>query len=364
MDHGTWPFLTTMLYINQSGDLKFLFEDQVYFKDCHIMRSAGIDTEWKSEDGSLLKDGYGNIYRGSVLEHLLVQNLVPFFNVGANNNIKIEGADWNDAFDMAETNGESVAFTALYGSNLIQLGELLLYLQKVTGKAKIQVAIEISILLDTISKVIDYDSVEKKLALRDYYFNLLQHFSGKKAELDIAAVANDLIRKGSWIAEHIKKCEWIRDKDGFEWFNGYYDNNGKQVEGSFPSGTRMTLTGQVFTVMGGIATDDQVDKVVASADKYLYDEKLQGYRLNTMFGGLQPNIGRCFGFAYGHKENGAVFSHMAVMYGNALYKRGHVTEGYRYCILYLSLAGTMKKAGYIRAFLSISTTREEACTVT
>jgi cellobiose phosphorylase len=36
-----------------------------------------------------------------------------------------------------------------------------------------------------------------------------------------------------------------------------------------------------------------------------------------------------FGFAYGHKENGAVFSHMAVMYGNALYKRGFVKEGYK-----------------------------------
>ena len=33
-------------------------------------------------------------------------------------------------------------------------------------------------------------------------------------------------------------------------------------------------------------------------------------------------MGRMFGFAYGEKENGAVFSHMAVMYANALYQRG------------------------------------------
>ena len=36
-----------------------------------------------------------------------------------------------------------------------------------------------------------------------------------------------------------------------------------------------------------------------------------------------------FGFAYGEKENGAVFSHMTVMYANALYQRGFVEEGYK-----------------------------------
>ena len=36
-----------------------------------------------------------------------------------------------------------------------------------------------------------------------------------------------------------------------------------------------------------------------------------------------------FGFAYGEKENGAVFSHMAVMYGNALYRRGYAKEGWK-----------------------------------
>ncbi len=54
-----------------------------------------------------------------------------------------------------------------------------------------------------------------------------------------------------------------------------------------------------------------------------------GYRLNTDFGGVQLNMGRCFGFAFGHKENGAMFSHMAVMYANALYRRGLVREGFK-----------------------------------
>ncbi len=39
------------------------------------------------------------------------------------------------------------------------------------------------------------------------------------------------------------------------------------------------------------------------------------------------DLGRAFGFAYGEKENGAFFDHMAVMLANALYKRGFIREG-------------------------------------
>jgi cellobiose phosphorylase len=40
-------------------------------------------------------------------------------------------------------------------------------------------------------------------------------------------------------------------------------------------------------------------------------------------------MGRAFGYAFGHKENGAMFSHMAVMYASALYQRGLIFEGYK-----------------------------------
>ncbi len=81
--------------------------------------------------------------------------------------------------------------------------------------------------------------------------------------------------------------------------------------------------------MGGVASDDQANEIVRSVDRYLYDAKLGGYRLNTDFGEVLPNLGRGFGFAYGHKENGSMFSHMAVMYANALYRRGMVKEAYK-----------------------------------
>ena len=68
--------------------------------------------------------------------------------------------------------------------------------------------------------------------------------------------------------------------------------------------------------------------ITEAADAYLYDASCGGYRLNTDFHELKTDMGRMFGFAFGEKENGAVFSHMAVMYANALYTRGFAKEGY------------------------------------
>ena len=81
--------------------------------------------------------------------------------------------------------------------------------------------------------------------------------------------------------------------------------------------------------MGNVATDAQIRKIVKSADHYLYRKEIGGYRLNTDFQELKFDMGRMFGFAYGEKENGAVFSHMAVMYANALYQRGFAKEGWK-----------------------------------
>jgi cellobiose phosphorylase len=39
-------------------------------------------------------------------------------------------------------------------------------------------------------------------------------------------------------------------------------------------------------------------------------------------------LGRAFGFAFGHKENGAMFSHMSMMYAYSLYHRGYPEAGH------------------------------------
>ncbi len=329
MDHGAWPFMTTRLYIDQTGDLAFLLRPQVYFKDHLVDRTRSVDSAWRADQGTLQRTASGEVYQGTILEHILIQQATQFFNVGEHNNILLEGADWNDGMDMGRHRGESVAFTAFYASNLAQLSTLVSALEK-TGVGQVEMAEEIVTLLDRFGQPIDYDSVSGKQALLKQYFDKVRHsLTGKKAVIPLAGLAADLSAKAAWLFEHLRSKEWVTNREGYGWFNGYYDDDGQRVEGDHPLGVRMTLTGQVFALMGGIASDDQARQVVRSADRYLYEPAMGGYRLNTDFGAVLLNMGRAFGYAFGHKENGAMFSHMAVMYASALYQRGLVFEGYK-----------------------------------
>lgn len=210
----------------------------------------------------------------TVLEHILLQHKRPFTKIGDHGNFLLEGADWNDGLDMAKEKGESVAFTAAYAGNLFELA------------------------------------------------NLLEKISYKKEIID------ELRKKRNELAEHIRKDEWITVKSGHGFFNGYYDNLGNRVEGDHKKGVRMTLTGQVFPIMSGVATTEQITEAYKSIKRYLWDPKIKGFRLNTDFKEIQPNLGRAFGFSYGEKENGAFFSHMNVMLAYAFYKRGLAKEGF------------------------------------
>ena len=328
MDHGAWPYLTTELYIQQTGDIEFLTEENTYFKDIQVCRGEGKDWEWKDAQGNQQLTAELSSYSGTVLEHMLIQHLTAFYDVGEHNHIKIRGADWNDALDMADERGESVAFTALYGGNLRDLAKDVLAYKEKTGKDTVVLAKELLILLDADSAI--YDSIGEKNAVLDEYCETVKHtISGEKVEVSCDELAKTLTGMSEWIANHIRATEWTGDKAGNFWFNGYYDNSGKAVEGDFETGARMMLTSQVFTVMAGTATEAQIESIVKAADKYLYDEAIGGYRLNTDFKEVKADLGRAFGFAFGHKENGAVFCHMATMYANALYSRGYAKEGYK-----------------------------------
>ncbi|MFC1508119.1 GH36-type glycosyl hydrolase domain-containing protein [Candidatus Omnitrophota bacterium] len=247
MDHGLWPFITLNLYLNQSGDTKILSEKAPYFE------AKGVST---------------------ILEHIIVQHKRPFSKIGKHGNFLLEGGDWNDSLDMAKENGESVAFTAAYAGNLLEISDLL---EKINYKTPL---------------------------------------------------AKNFRKKAYKIIQNIRKTEWVKLKSGYSFFNGYYDNLGRRVEGKHKNGIRMTLTGQVFPIMSGVATDKQVKQIYKSVKKYLWDPLLGGFRLNTDFGELYPELGRGFGFVYGEKENGSFFSHMNIMFAYALYKRGFVKEGF------------------------------------
>ena len=273
------------------------------------------------------KNQSGEIYEGTVLEHLLLQMLCAFYEVGEHNHIRLRGADWNDALDMAPDRGESVAFTCAYAGNLMQLAQLLMQLAERFGWKQAEFMEEMGVLLQDEAEV--YDSISAKQELLRQYVQTVSHqVSGRRMSVDVNELAENLRHKAAWMQEHIRKTEWIQgDQEG--WFNSYYDNHGNAVEGYCGQGVRMMLTGQVFAVMSKTADDQQTRQICKSADRYLYDAKAGGYRINTNFNEEKYDMGRMFGFAYGEKENGAVFSHMTVMYANALYQRGFVKEGFR-----------------------------------
>lgn len=328
MDHGFWPFLTTKLYIDQTGDIEILDERVPYFKDSQSSRGTAKDESWSPAYGMRQKDEKAEVYCGSILEHILLQQLCAFYEVGEHNHIRLRNADWNDALDMAADRGESVAFTSAYAYNLKELAEYLKRYGSITKRDSFTLLAETAILLANERE--SYDSVEWKHSILQKYVETCKHnISGRTVVISIDELIRNLTDKAEWLTEHIRQTEWVTDKEGNGWFNGYYDNEGKQVEGMHGDNVRMMLTSQVFSIMSGTAGAELTEKICRSADKYLYKEKVGGYRLNTKFDEDKFDLGRMFGFAYGEKENGAVFSHMTVMYANALYKQGFVKEGHK-----------------------------------
>lgn len=328
MDHALWPLITTRLYIDQTGDVEILNQPVSYFKDAQIMRATAVDTLWNEDDGNRQCTEANEIYMGTILEHLLVQHLTAFFEVGDHNICRLRDADWNDALDMASERGESVAFTCAYAGNLMALAEMIRLLEKNSSLLTVGLMEELTILLDNNPKTFD-DIHKKKEILKNYTSRCRHKISGKRCSFSLASLAVNLIQKANWLMEYLRSHEWIEGDNEEGWFNSYYDNHGRAVEGFYTDHVRMMLTGQVFAIMSGVAEDSQIQKIVKSADHYLYQKNIGGYRLNTDFHELKFDMGRMFGFAYGEKENGAVFSHMTVMYANALYRRGFVKEGWK-----------------------------------
>lgn len=328
MDHALWPQMTTKLYIDQTGDVDILNREAPYFKDAQTLRGTGTDTKWNPDQGSNQRTLSGEVYTGTILEHLLIQQLTAFYEVGDHNVYRLRGADWNDALDMAAEHGESVAFTCAYAGNLLELAALLRLLDQQSESHTVSLLTEISVLLAIDPAV--YDDVDKKRQILSTYVNQCRHtVLGIRSEFSLASLAVNLTEKANWLMNHLRSQEWVNVSADEGWYNSYYDNHGRSVDGVFDGKVRMMLTGQVFSIMSGVADTEQIKKIARSADHYLYQKETGGYRLNTDFEELKFDMGRMFGFAYGEKENGAVFSHMTVMYANALYRRGFVKEGWK-----------------------------------
>ena len=86
------------------------------------------------------------------------------------------------------------------------------------------------------------------------------------------------------------------------------------------------LQSQVFPIISGLAGGKHIKKILKALIRHLKVKDAFCFRLNTDFEELKLDLGRAFGFAYGEKENGSVFSHMNVLLAYGLYKAGFPKE--------------------------------------
>jgi cellobiose phosphorylase len=324
MDHAAWPLRTIALYLDETGDLDFLMRRQTYFYDGRVMRCRETIPDRDTASGTELPIKNGGFWRGTILEHLLLETLTACCDVGEHGMLRLENADWDDALDMAAERGESVAFSSMYAGNLKTLAGFLRALAA-RGTETVELAAELIELTNGLQDEAPPDRMQERL--NHFCTSCCESISGNIAVVNTEDLAGLLERHASRLAKRIRQQEQVTDGT-YRWLNGYYDNDGLPVERGKPE-VRMTLTGQVFALRYGVADKIFAKDIAAAADHYLFAPELGGYRLNTDFHELKLNLGRQFGFAYGHKENGSVFSHMAVMYANALYHCGMVKEGRR-----------------------------------
>ena len=297
-DHGAWPLLTVDMYINETGESNLLLKKRTYFKDqfTHFTYKA------RKHQGPNVEMAYGKPYEGTILEHLLLQNLVSYHRTGEKGFIKLDDADWNDGLDMAKEKGETIAFTHMYAANLKRLAELIQEL----NHDKIVLFKEMKMLLE--------DEVDL-----NHFFNEVEHFSGNQFEIDkfdLIDILNDLYYT------RVKYLHRHAYQSGF--YQSYINNHGEFVDHEYS----MNLTGQTMALLSNTASEEQAISIAKKTKDLLFDSSLGGYHLNTNYQQVLLNMGRAYGFAYNHKENGAVFSHMAVMYAYGLYQYNLIDFGH------------------------------------
>lgn len=353
-DHGVWPYYTTRLYMDLTGDLDILFEKAPYYKDGLTRRGKGTDLLWTAEYGLKQKTNNGKIYYGSVLEHLLVQNLTSFYNVGIHNITLLEAGDWDDTMDMARENGETVQFTAFYGANLKGICECLKALQS-KGIKTIELLEEMMVLFDRLPgrKAVDYaDYKQKEERLRQYYDILDKGISGRMAKVDILLLIEDLTAKSEFAINLVNSQEYITVDNEFSFYNAYYTDEFKRLGGKNRAGTvNISLTPQAYLMVLGLTGQDRAKEIHKSVNKYLRNE-FGGYILRSDHKDLNliDTMGRGFGLAFKTRENGGQYDHMVVKYMNGLYANNLVKEGYE---VFSTLIGLCMNSQQSRIFPGI-----------
>ena len=247
MDHGVWPMITTKFYIDQTGDLELLEKEAAYFKDKQIARGTRTDTLWDESYGCWQKTKRGVREEGTILEHLLLQNLTAFYEVGEHNNIRLRGADWNDALNITtDPEAESVMLSHQF---CLAFRELKLLMEKI-GETDYA---------EFLKK--EYDTMRKTI--------------------------NEKAWDGEWYMRALSKKENIGSRTS--------------------EGSKIYLNAQTWAVLGDVVDEEKLPKLLTAVDSMEHDF---GFPLNMPpYEKYSPNVGRMSGMLPGLFENGGVYCH-------------------------------------------------------
>ena len=297
-DHGAWPLLTVKMYIDETGDLSLLEKKQFYFMDqfTHYTKKTRSKTKI-----NLQTDKKDEPYQGTILEHLLLQNLVGHHNIGDHGFVRLEDADWNDGLDMAHHKGETIAFTHMFANNLRILASLI----KELPSEEVLVFEELKMLL------------EDKVTI-SHFFDKVSEFKGKTIKLKKSELIAKLEHLAALRIQHLQEQAFKINH-----FQSYFNNDGIDADDHHT----MNLTGQTMALLSETASKEQASLLADSTRERLFSKHLGGYHLNSNYHQVLTNMGRAYGFAYNHKENGAIFSHMVIMYAYGLYQYNLVDYG-------------------------------------
>ena len=335
-DHPYWTAQTVMILINFLGDYSFLFREGIaYFKDGYRSRGEVKDIDWKAGTIDSQKTAKGNAYKGSVIEHLLVQLLTMFYDVGDNNLLKQKRADWNDAVDQVK--GENVTFTFGLALDCNELAGLLEKVAKHKNISEIEIFEELALLIRKGNISAEIAPKERRKILAKYLNKVNGRISGKKVKLKISDIISDLKNKAKLSIANANKKAWNGN-----YYSGYIFESGKPVDTIFkknalskknPSSDdfEMMLMPQTWSLVSGGADKNKVsEKVIESVMKHLYDKKVKALKLNfPPYLKFDKSIGRITGFAAGTKENNALFCHANLFFAWALLRRDMPEEAYK-----------------------------------
>jgi cellobiose phosphorylase len=337
-DHPYWTAQTVMILADFLGDADFLFRDGVsYFKDGYRDRGERKDIAWPDGQIEPQKSKNGDTYTGTVLEHLLVQLLTMFYDVGKNNLLRQKRADWNDAVDQVK--GENVTFSMGLAQDCNELAAFLEKTGAKTGTTEIEVFEELSGLIeDRRNGKKENLPVEVKHARLSRFLDAVNgEISGKKVAIPLSRVVSDLRNKAAVTIDSVNAIAW-----NGEYYGGYFHGDGRPVDAIFKRGAtrmphptsgdfEMMLMPQTWSLLSGAADKLGVaDKVLKSVFALLADKVVGGLKLNyPPYGKFDKSIGRITGFAAGTKENNAIFCHANLFMVWSLLRRRRAEEAYK-----------------------------------